>query len=85
MPPSSIPETDLARIRRWCEQAVPAHLADTIRVEFNGRGRSVTLCESRAPWSPGMNEWDHLPNRQFGSVSDLLAEDDNDPTAIFKG
>jgi hypothetical protein len=32
-----------------------------------------------------MNEWDHLPNRQFGSVSDLLAEDDDDPTAIFKG
>ncbi len=114
MPPPAVPETDLAHIRRWCDNAVPSRVAD-IRVEFHRRGRSVTLCESRAPWNPPATEWSHLPmaqlryrpesgdwslhwadrngrwhpyadgNRQFGSIVELLAEVDDDPTAIFKG
>jgi hypothetical protein len=111
----AVPETDLARIRRWCQAAVPAEAADEVRVEFHRRGRSVTICETRAPWSARLTEWDHLPmaqlrfrpeeadwslhwadrnsrwhpyehgNRQFGTVAELLAEIDDDPTAIFKG
>ena|SRR5690349_11247018 len=115
MPSASVPEADLARIRRWCAGAVPPEVADQVRVEFHRRGRSVTLCESRPPWGPSQTEWDHLAmaqlrfrpeqrdwslhwadrnsrwhpyeqgNRQFGSVAQLLAEIDDDPTAIFKG
>ncbi len=65
MPAAAVPETDLARIQRWCAEAVPARLKDTIRVEFHRRGRSVTLCESRAPWSSGQGDWDHLPMAQL--------------------
>jgi DUF3024 family protein len=115
MLPASVPESDLARIRRWCADAVPLEMADQVRVELHRRGKSVTLCESRPPWNSAASEWDHLPmaqlrfrpehhdwslhwpdrnsrwhpydhgNRQFGSIAELLAEIDDDPTAIFKG
>ena len=115
MPPAAPPETDLARIRRWCAEAVPANVTDQVRIELHRRGNSVTICESRAPWSPQITEWSHLSmaqlrfrpdqgnwslhwadrnsrwhpydhgNRQFGSVAELLAEIDDDPTYIFKG
>jgi hypothetical protein len=28
-----LPELDVARVRRWCAQRVPAHLRNRIRVE----------------------------------------------------
>lgn len=57
--PSPIPDTDLARISRWCADNVPEHARHQVRVEHHVRGRSVTLCETRAPWR-GTGEWTHF-------------------------
>ena len=41
-PMTKLPETDLGRIRRYCESQVPAELQDQIRVEYRIRGSAVT-------------------------------------------
>jgi hypothetical protein len=57
-----LPELDLARVRRWCEQRVPAHVRDKVRVECDVADRHLTILECRAPWgaSPGA-EWTRFP------------------------
>ena len=114
MPSATVPETDLARVRRWCAASVPARVRNEVRVEHHVRGRSVTLCETRVPWD-GVGDWTHHGfaqlryrpdsadwalywpdrngrwhehvegNRYVGSMDQLLAEVDDDPTAIFRG
>lgn len=114
MPRTSLPETDLRRIARYCEQRVPERVRDQLRLEHHVRGRSVTICETRAPLR-GIGEWTHrgvarLRYREAhhdwalywadrnsrwheyhegnifsGSVAELLAEIDEDPTSIFNG
>jgi hypothetical protein len=49
-----VPELDLARIRRYCAERIPAHIAHLVRLEVNADGRSVTILECRPPWSPDM-------------------------------
>ena len=44
------PETDLARIRRWCTSRVPDHAADQVRVVGPVEGRRVMIAEQRPPW-----------------------------------
>jgi hypothetical protein len=53
-----LPETDLARIRQWCNAQVPDRLRDQVMWEAHARGKSVTLCETRAPWN-GEGDWTH--------------------------
>jgi hypothetical protein len=55
-----LPETDLARIERYCRDRVPDDALHQVRCEWHRRGRSVTVCETRAPWD-GQGEWTHLP------------------------
>ena len=40
----------------YCEDKVPSHLRDQIRVEFQIRGDDVKLFESRPPWRGG-GDW----------------------------
>jgi hypothetical protein len=110
-----IPATDLRRIEQWCAGQWPERFRDQVFWEVHVRGRSVTLCETRAPWN-GEGDWTHQGFAQLrwraesadwtlhwadrnsrwhpydpdgfhviGTVADLLAEVDRDPTAIFKG
>jgi hypothetical protein len=61
-PQSELPELDVARIRRYCEGRVPFHLRDRVRIELEVRGRSVTIVECRAPWTPEIGpQWTRLP------------------------
>ena len=61
-PRTSCPELDLARIRRDCEGRVPARLRGQIRIELEVRGRSVTIVECRAPWTPEIGPaWTRFP------------------------
>ncbi|HUG29207.1 MAG TPA: DUF3024 domain-containing protein [Candidatus Limnocylindria bacterium] len=58
----AVPDLDIARIRRYCDGKVPAHLRDKIRIEFDVRGRSVTILECRPPWTPAIGpEWTRMP------------------------
>jgi hypothetical protein len=54
---SAPPETDVARIRKYCRARVPASFRDQIRVEAAVRGSSVSIYECRPPWHPDLTEW----------------------------
>lgn len=44
------PETDLAKILKYCQAQVPARLRDRARIEATVRGSSVTILECRPLW-----------------------------------
>lgn len=55
-----IPETDIARIRRWCDGQVPRHLWDQVKVEADVEPRHVTIVEVRPPWD-GVGDPTRMP------------------------
>jgi hypothetical protein len=60
------PETDLVRIRRYCETRVPDHVRDQIRIEHRVRGLTVTILECRPPWREGPGpEWTENPQARM--------------------
>lgn len=51
---------------RYCENRVPAHVRDKIRMEFEIRGNSVTIIERRPPWREDFGpEWSRLTVAQL--------------------
>jgi hypothetical protein len=109
----AVPELDVARMRAYCEQRVPARYRAEARVEMTVRGKSATIFDCRPPWHPSLTEWSRVPVAQLrydadaqhwtlywadrngrwhlydlvepGTVVELLAEIESDPTAIFWG
>ncbi|MGH3116531.1 MAG: DUF3024 domain-containing protein [Gaiellales bacterium] len=62
----AVPETDLARIRRFCEEQVPPEMRDQVRVEHRVRGRTVTIVEHRPPWNLALGpEWTDTPQARM--------------------
>lgn len=62
----AIPDTDLARIRRFCEARVPQEIRDQVRVEYRVRGRTVTIVEHRPPWNPALgSDWTDSPRARL--------------------
>ena len=45
------PETDVARVVRWCRGRVPDSVRDRVRVECEVAGLDVTIVERHPPWS----------------------------------
>ncbi len=64
------PELDVAAIRAYCEQRVPPHARDDVRVELesDGNGNGVTFVERRPPWRPGA-EGEHPAHWSDGVVA----------------
>jgi hypothetical protein len=61
-PKTVIPELELARIRRYCQERVPSRLRDQIRIELDVSDRSVTILECRPPWTPEIGaDWTRFP------------------------
>jgi hypothetical protein len=59
---AELPELDIARVRRWCEQRIPAQARDQVRVECDVGPQHVTIVECRPPWREGIDpEWTRLP------------------------
>jgi len=57
-----LPELDVARARRYCEQKVPAHARHQVRVEVEVEPRTLTIVERRAPWREDYGpEWSRSP------------------------
>lgn len=55
---AAVPEIDVARVRRYCRERVPAHLRDRIRLDVEVTGRRIAIVERRAPWTPRIGpEW----------------------------
>jgi hypothetical protein len=55
-----IPELALARIRHFCEDRVPSQFRDEVRIDFDTRGRSITIFECRPPWDGTSGEWTRM-------------------------
>jgi hypothetical protein len=56
------PEPDTARVRRWCDQRVPEHARDQVRVECDISPQHLTIVERRAPWRQDAGtEWTRFP------------------------
>lgn len=45
-----LPDVDLVRVARWCDEKVPARVRDQVRMEHRVRAAAVTLVERRVPW-----------------------------------
>ena len=61
---TGLPELDVARVRRWCDQRVPAHLRDQIRVECDLAPRHLTIVECLAALASGRGRgMDQVPDR----------------------
>ena len=61
-----IPETDLARVKRFCDQRVPAEALHQVRLEVEFGPGAITIVERRAPWRPEYgSEWTRLPIARF--------------------
>jgi hypothetical protein len=59
---AGLPELDIARVRRWCEQRVPEHARNQVRVECDIGSRQLTIVECRPPWREGIGpEWTRFP------------------------
>jgi hypothetical protein len=56
----AIPELALARVRRLCEDRVPPRFCNEVRVEFDTRGRSITIFETRPPWDGSQGDWTRM-------------------------
>ncbi|MGW5360140.1 DUF3024 domain-containing protein [Actinopolymorpha pittospori] len=57
-----LPETDVARVQRWCRDRVPAQVRDQVRVELDVAERHLTIVECRPPWREDMGaEWTRFP------------------------
>jgi hypothetical protein len=57
-----LPELDVARVRRWCAERVPADLQDQLRVEIDVTTRHMTIMECRPPWDePAGSDWTRFP------------------------
>jgi len=57
-----LPELDVARVRRWCDERVPDAVRDQVRVECEVAPRYLTIVECRPPWREDMGtEWTRFP------------------------
>jgi hypothetical protein len=61
----ALPDLDLARIHRYCDSRVPAHLRDEARVHATHRGKNVTIYDCRPPRHPELKEWSRVPIAQL--------------------
>ncbi|HCU91764.1 MAG TPA: transposase [Actinobacteria bacterium] len=62
MAAQGLPELDVARVQRWCDQRVPDHARDKLRIECETELRHLTIVERRPPWREGVGpKWTRSP------------------------
>jgi hypothetical protein len=61
--PPGLPDVDVRRVKRWCDERVPEHVRHEIRVECDVDDRHLTIVEVRRPFDPqyGGSEWTRFP------------------------
>ena len=58
----AIDDADIARLRRWAVEHVPAHVREQVWIEVDVASTSLTVVECRPPWDP--NRMGPEPTRQ---------------------
>ena len=61
----AVPDLDLLKIRKYCEEKTPQQFRNEMRVEVGVRGKSVTIFECRPPWDNQGTEWSRQPIGQL--------------------
>lgn len=61
------PMSDLAvaKVRRFCDQRVPAEARDEVCLEVTTRAATITIVERRPLWEGGPGAWTRLPIAQL--------------------
>jgi hypothetical protein len=61
------PMSDLAvaKVRRFCDQRVPAEARDDVCLEVTTRAATITIVERRPLWEGGPGAWTRLPIAQL--------------------
>lgn len=66
---TQLPDSDLLRVSRWCDEKVPDFARDQVRMQYQVRAANVTLVERRVPWdamdTPFGDEWTAQPVAQL--------------------
>jgi hypothetical protein len=47
-----LPDLAVAKVKRFCDQKIPARVRDQLVWEVETRGRAITIYERRPPWHP---------------------------------
>jgi len=55
--PPLIKELAEQKLKKYCDERIPVHVRDKLRLSYGFRGNTVTLFEERAPWRAEMTEW----------------------------
>lgn len=56
----------MSAVEAYCESRVPEDLRDEMRIERTRRGKSITILESRPPWTPDFgSEWSSVKVAQL--------------------
>lgn len=56
----TVPESDVARVQRWCAARVPENTRDQLRIECDLAQRHLTIVERRPPWHENLGpDWTH--------------------------
>ena len=95
-----LPKTEKALVEqslaRYCEERIPAHAREKVRMTYRWRGNAATLIEER-PYFQDPTRWTlycadrnshwHLYDevKPAASIQTLLDEVSRDPTGIFWG
>jgi hypothetical protein len=45
------------KIKKYCDNRVPPHVRNEVRLTHKFRGNSITIYEERVPWRKDMKEW----------------------------
>lgn len=56
MPAVVLPDIDVEKVRRFCDEHVPPRVRDKVRLEVTTKGKFVDIHERRPPWM-GVGEW----------------------------
>ena len=67
----TLPELDVARVRRWCAARVAEHARHQVRVECQVAPRHLTIVERRAPRREDFGpEWTSFPVARLRYAAD---------------
>lgn len=57
----AVPAADVELVSAWCDQRIPEHLKDRIRIEYEVTSRHVDILECHPPYSERFTEWSRHP------------------------
>jgi hypothetical protein len=64
-PNAGVSDLAVAKVRRFCDQRIPAAARDEVRLEVTTRAATITIVERRPLWQGGPGAWTRMPIAQL--------------------